>query len=549
MKLHNRMTSDFGIQSAKIFAPKRCGQPYLTEEMRFGTMKCTITVVSLAALLAGAALGQSTASQPVFDVADVHVSAPGATDTFGFLRAGRVELKGKTMLNLIMMAYGMNYGGEDEKVVGGPSWLDTDRFDIIAKAAPGSSQEALKAMLQALLADRFKLAIHKDDRPLPVYVLTVGKGLKIKESPAGQTDCKASRENAVITYTCHNMTVAGLAEGVRQRAGAYFDHPLVDQTGLKGEYDFTLRWTPKGQLGMPGAESISVFDALDKQLGLKAEKQMQPAPVIVVDNVNRKPTDNPPGVTEKLPPPPTEFEVADIKPSLPSAKENFDMKNGRIAATAISLKDLITFANDMDDNMVVGGEKWLDTERFDIAAKAAPNTSESELRPMLRTLLEQRFKMKVHKENQPVPVYALTLPKKSPKLKETDGSGRSACKISVDNGLRTYTCQNTTMAQFAEKIRQVATGYLDHPVVDLTGLTGAYDFAVSWTGVGRLRAVPGGGGEAGKPSADAPAAADPTTGLTIFEAVDKQLGLKLAAQKHPMPVLVIDHVERMPTEN
>jgi uncharacterized protein (TIGR03435 family) len=168
---------------------------------------------------------------------------------------------------------------------------------------------------------------------------------------------------------------------------------------------------------------------------------------------------------------------------------------------------------------------------------------------MLRTLLEQRFKLKVHKEDQPVPVYALTLPKKNPKLKPSDGSARSACKIGVDYGLRTYTCQGTTMAQFAEKIRQVASGYLDHPVVDLTGLTGAYDFAVTWTGAGRLKAAGGRGGEAGQPVGAAPVASEPSTGLTIFESVDKQLGLKLAAQKHPMPVVVVDHVERTPTEN
>jgi uncharacterized protein (TIGR03435 family) len=455
------------------------------------------------------------------------------------------------MLSLIMMAYGLNYGVEDEKVAGGPPWLDTDRFDIIARAAPGSSQEALKSMLQALLAERFKLAVHKEEKPMPVYVLTVGKSLKMKESPAGQTDCRGNREGATITYTCHNMTTASLAESLRQIANGYFNQPVLDKTGLKGEYDFTLKWTARGQLGLPGKDGeigISMFDALDKQLGLKAEKQTQPTSVIVVDHVDQKPTENPPGTMEKLPPPQTEFEVADIKPSRPDAKPNFDMKNGRIAATAIALKDLLMFANDMDDSMVVGGEKWLETDRFDIVAKAAPNTSEEELRPMLRALLEQRFKMKVHRENQPVAVYALTLPsKKSPKLKETDGSARAGCKLGVDNGLRTYTCQNTTMAQFAEKIHQVAGGYLDHPVVDLTGLTSAYDFAVSWTPVGRIRAAAATGGEAR--SADTPAAADPTTGLTVFEAVDKQLGLKLAAQKHPMPVLVIDHVERTPTEN
>jgi len=105
------------------------------------------------------------------------------------------------------------------------------------------------------------------------------------------------------------------------------------------------------------------------------------------------------------------------------------------------------------------------------------------------------------------------------------------------------------MAQFAEKIRQVAGGYLDHPVVDLTGLKGVYDFAVSWTPVGRLRAATSGGADGRQPAGDAPSAADPSTGLTVFEAVDKQLGLKLAAQKYPMPVLVIDHMERTPTEN
>ena len=521
-------------------------------------MKRTLTpaLVSLAALMAGAALGQSTASQAVFDVADVHVSAPGATDSFGFLHAGRVELKGKTMLSLIMMAYGMNYGAEDEKVIGGPNWLDTDRFDIIAKAAAGSTQEALRAMLQALLADRFKLTIRQDERPLPVYVLTVGKSLKLKESSAGQTDCKASRENGVITYTCHNMTMAGLAEGVRQRAGGYFDHPLVDKTDLQGEYDFTLKWTPKGQLGLPArdgdagpAGGISVFDALDKQLGLKAEKQMQPASVIVVDNANRKPTDNLPGVLEKLPAAPTEFEVAAIRPSKPGSNGNFSVKNGRIEATGVSLRDLITMAYDVEDEMVTGGEKWLDTDHFDINAKAVATASFDELRAMLRTLLEQRFKLAVHKDDQPVPVYALTMPKKTSKLKETTGEARAACKVSAENGLRTCTCQNTTMAQFAEKLRQVAPGYLDHPVVDLTGLKAAYDFAVSWTGVGRVNALTGKGGDAAQPASAVPTAAEPAPTLTIFEAVDKQLGLKLAAQKHPMPSIVIEHVERTPTEN
>jgi len=152
--------------------------------------------------------------------------------------------------------------------------------------------------------------------------------------------------------------------------------------------------------------------------------------------------------------------------------------------------------------------------------------------------------MAVHNEDRAVPVFALTAPKK-PKLKESDGSARSGCKFGNDNGLRTMTCQNATMTQFTESLRRAAGGYIDKSVVDLTGLKGSYDVTVGWTPFARLRdkrAEPAAGGAV-------PSAAEPAATLTLFEAIDKQLGLKLAEQKHPMPVLVVDHVERVPTAN
>jgi uncharacterized protein (TIGR03435 family) len=163
--------------------------------------------------------------------------------------------------------------------------------------------------------------------------------------------------------------------------------------------------------------------------------------------------------------------------------------------------------------------------------------------------LVERFKLAIHNEEQPVPVYALVLGKHSPKLKEVDGSARSGCKVGVANGMRAYTCQNTTMAQLAEKLRNVAGGYLDHAVVDLTGLKGAYDFVLSWTPRGKFLRGASTGGDTSQPSGAAPVAAEPAGDLTVFEAVDRQLGLKLAAQKHPMPVIVVDHADRTPAEN
>jgi uncharacterized protein (TIGR03435 family) len=134
--------------------------------------------LSLFTILSGVSLGQSNATQPMFEAADVHISAPGSTLTGGLAPGGRFELRGATMLDLITTAYGV----EPDVVIGGPSWLNTDRFDIIARAAsPAASQEALQAMLQALLADRFKLEIRHEQKDMPVYALVVGKkGAKLQ---------------------------------------------------------------------------------------------------------------------------------------------------------------------------------------------------------------------------------------------------------------------------------------------------------------------------------------------------------------------------------
>jgi uncharacterized protein (TIGR03435 family) len=201
---------------------------------------------------------------------------------------------------------------------------------------------------------------------------------------------------------------------------------------------------------------------------------------------------------------------------------------------------MISFAYDVEDEWVRGGQKWLETDRYDITAKTAPTASADTLRVMVQSLLADRFGLKVHTESQPVTVYALTVNKS--KLKDAEPSGRSTCKQAAVDGARTYTCTNTTMPQLAAKLRDAAGAYLDHPVIDQTGLTGAYDFMLSWSPRNLLMT----GGRGPAPNAEP---ADRPAGLTIFEAVDRQLGLKLSTQKHPMPVIVIDRMNRTPTEN
>ncbi len=290
---------------------------------------------------------------------------------------------------------------------------------------------------------------------------------------------------------------------------------------------------------------------------MKLEQATIPVPVIVVDSVTRKPTDNPPGVTQRIPVVPTEFEVTDIKPSLPGTEESFQIQpGGRIDARGVSLKDLVMSAWNNDDNNddMLDGPKWMDAEHFDIVARApaGEQMDYEAMTLMLRTLLVNRFKLATHFEDRPVTVWALVAVK--PKLKSADPSNRSTCKIAaMGNGraatalLKTTICQNMTMSLFADTLKAIGPAYIDHPVVDKTGIDGAWDFTLSFSARGVYEARAGGRG--GQGSGGAGTAQDPNGAISIYEALEKQLGLKLETQKYPMPVLVVDHVEQKPTDN
>jgi uncharacterized protein (TIGR03435 family) len=290
-----------------------------------------------------------------------------------------------------------------------------------------------------------------------------------------------------------------------------------------------------------------------------------------VDSANRKPTDNLPGIEKLVPTVATEFEVADLKPSAPNSQMSGGLQpGGRIDIRGFTLKQLILIATGLQSpnqnpgagssGDLISGPKFIDTEKYDIVAKAPSDVALSgtdvdadTILAMLRTLLIDRFKIKYHVEDQPLNVYGLIAQKRDPRLKQADPASRATCKRTVANNangvpLATLTCQNTTLAQLAEKLPAMAPAYVDHPAIDLTGLDGGYDFALSWT----PRAQFEGGGQRGQvpnqPGAGGPAASDPTGALSLFEGVQR-LGLKLEIQKHPYPVLVIDHMEEKPTDN
>lgn len=562
--------------------------------------------ISFVALLSSAVFGQSAAAVPTFDIADVHVSPRSSRPNTagGALRGGRYQLLNATMVDLIRTAYDI----DADKVMSGPIWLESDRFDVIAKAPPSTSPETLKLMLQAMLADRFKLVFRRDTHPLPAFSLTVGKGgSKLKEADgSAERGCRfttatqnaqaasarlaAERDAATgpvaimlsptYTYTCGSVTMAEFANAMHSMPAApgYFGSGIiVDQTGLKGAWDISFKYTPKpsapaalagGQTLIRLGETIPLTDAIEKQLGLKLDPITFPTPVIVVESVNRKPTDNPPGVTTALPPPPaSEFEVADLRltdpKAAPAPNQGFQ-PTGRVDLRNYPLQNLITLAlNPTSPDALVGMPKWVATVRVDLLAKMPltggliqPPVIE-EYRPALRALLAERFKLAVHTEDRLVDAYTLTAAK--PKLKKAaDPLIRTNCKegpgpdgkdprtANPING-RLLTCQNMTMAQFAELLPLRTGGYIRNDVVDASGLDGAYDFTLNFSGNAAAALNGGGGGRGG--DASAAGAADPNGAISLFDALTKQLGLKLEMQKRPMPVIVIDHIEEKPTDN
>jgi uncharacterized protein (TIGR03435 family) len=494
----------------------------------------------------------------------------------GNLSGDRYILRQATMTQIIGAAYNL----DPTNVQGGPSWLDWDHFDIVAKAPPTTSKAEIRLMLQSLLAQRFGLVAHTGSAPMPAFVLTAQTGkTKLKESDGtGDPSCEfqpppanqAAGTISQIVFTCHNETMERFAEDVHNWAGGYLTQPVVDSTGLKAAYDFDIKWTPRQLLGRAGADGISIFDAVDKELGLKLALQTAPRPVLIVDSVNEAPTPNPPDLEKLLPPlPPAQFDVAAINPSKPDERGNFDVHGDQIKAQAIRVKDFISYAWDLNNNdqeALVGAPKWLGDDRIDILAKLAsddsdgsspkaPQLLDEELRQMLRALIEDRFQMKDHWENRPVTAYDLVAV--NPKMAKADPKSRTRCdegpgadgkdpRIANPVLNRLLTCQNITMAQFGVLLQSLAGGFIFSPVLDDTGLKGSYNFTLSFSSADHF--APAGAGGA-SPSDDSQQAADPSGAISLFDAVKNELGVKLEKQKRPVPVLVIDHIVEQPTPN
>jgi uncharacterized protein (TIGR03435 family) len=233
-------------------------------------------------------------AQPGFEVATIKPSKPNQPGKTIDFEGRHLSMVNYNVNDLLSDAYGMH----TKQIVGAPAWFDTELYDIDGVPdVPGEpSDKQAGVMLQKLLADRFALKFHREQRELSVYAITVAKGgPKMTVSAAGQGNEDDFSFRKLGDLTVSNITMDEFAEEMQ---GSVTDRPVVDRTGLKDHYDFRLRWTPDdsqfAQFRSAGVVSKTkdrpnaqpaLDDAIQQQIGLRIEPVKAMVDVIVIDHV------------------------------------------------------------------------------------------------------------------------------------------------------------------------------------------------------------------------------------------------------------------------
>ena len=276
--------------------------------------------VLIAIFTADATYCQPSDTQPAFEVATIKPAVPfqgrgvfnfGASGGPGTKDPGRYTCDHCSLADLICQAYGLK-----RYQLSGPDWLASESFDVAAKVPDGATRDQMKLMMRSLLLERFQMASHSEQRDSPIYELVVAKNgprltPHVEQPPAGAEPDPApsarlardtldkdgypvlppGRSGAMIlngrnTTQRVNESIQQLASIVSNAVG----RPVTDATGLKGTYDFTLHYTVAG---LPESESVvTIFAALQQQLGLKLESKKGITEVLVVDHIAKVPTGN-----------------------------------------------------------------------------------------------------------------------------------------------------------------------------------------------------------------------------------------------------------------
>lgn len=243
----------------------------------------------LGLVVAGSCLGQGLR----FDVASVKASEPvpfgqNININLGTVAHGQLTLGNATLCESIRFAYGL----VSDDQVAGPAWIKSREFmyDVVAKSGADTTREQALEMLQTLLTERFQLQMHREPRVVPHYELVIAKGgPKLKEAKPEATGLLKFGTAGLVRVSSDKMPmfrfVMLLSRQMRQA--------VLDKTGLTASYDLNLEWTPDSAAGSADAPTgVSVFTAIQEQLGLKLEPRKTPMEILVIDRAEKVPVAN-----------------------------------------------------------------------------------------------------------------------------------------------------------------------------------------------------------------------------------------------------------------
>ena len=256
--------------------------------------------ICIALLVSVRIIAQSTDAGLTFDVVSIRRNSSLATGGGGGPRpGGRYRLTNMPVRGLVAVAHGL----PRNRVLGGPGWLDTDRYDIDALGKDAPTNEEAAQMLRAMLRDRFQLVTRREQRDLPVFFLVRGRpggnlGPALRPSRFDCTDPKGRAQAAADPAGpgCGITFDTGFYRGIAQLSvlepvltGAA-GRPVLNRTGLDGWYEFELKWSELGS-DAPRDDAVSIFTAVQEQLGLRLDQGTAPLDVIVIERIER-PSEN-----------------------------------------------------------------------------------------------------------------------------------------------------------------------------------------------------------------------------------------------------------------
>jgi uncharacterized protein (TIGR03435 family) len=285
----------------------------------------TASILLAAAVVTGSGMGSAQQAglikPPAFEAASIKPNTSGDwRRAMGPAPGGRFTATNVPSRDLIAYAYGISQDSVSFRIVGGPKWIDDERFDVNAAVTGTWTPAQMREMMRTLMADRFALAAHAETREMPTYTLAAvpNQPLRLRRSVVDEAACQRRREaiqrrepvpppvpgappicGTARTIPGTITAVGGSMPSLASTLGQFVNRSVVDRTGLSGLFDFELKWTPDTPPVVPpdapplniDPNGPSIFTALQEQLGLKLESTRGPVDVVVIDRVQRPTAD------------------------------------------------------------------------------------------------------------------------------------------------------------------------------------------------------------------------------------------------------------------